>query len=400
MVGVLSRADLESSPLADLHAIASELGVEGYRRLRRPDLVEAILGREAGAEPAAPEEEAPPPEPRPRRRASRRRAGAAEEDEAAQAPVAPEGAAAPVPAAPERAAPPEAEPAEAEVEEERAAEEPDRIMSGVLDLLPNGSGFVRLGRFEASADDPYVSPAQIRRCELRAGDEVAGPVRAPRRSERHPSLVRVDTVDGVPAEPPAPRRRFEELTAVWPSQRLPAPETFDGAPFGRGSRVALFGAPEAGVGGVLREALSTLAEREPEVYRLVVLVGALPEEVTEWRRSGSGDVAGGAFDEPIGDQARAAERALERVKRVVERGRDAVVAVDGLDRLPSEVARRVFGAGRRADQGVSLTVLATLSPGHELAAYATTLVEVVLGKKGKGPTAGPGSHVLRGDLLA
>jgi transcription termination factor Rho len=392
----MSRAELEESPLADLHAIASELGVESYRRLRRPELVEAILGREGGAEPAPREEE--PEEAPPRRRAARRRARpeAAEEEPPEtpqeEPPETPEGAGLLEAAEALEHAPAQvAEPAE-------ELEEP--VVTGLLDLLPNGSGFLRLGRFQASADDPYVSPSQIRRCELRAGDEVAGPVRPPRRSERHPSLVRVDTVEGEAAEPPSPRRRFEELTAVWPSRRLPAPAELDDAPFGRGSRVALTGGPESGLPALLRALLSSLAEREPEVRRLVVVLGALPEEVTEWRRGDLGDVTAGAFDEPIADQVRAAERALDRAKRVAERGEDVVFVVDGLDRLPPDAGRRLFGAGRRAEEGGSLTVVATLPPGHELAQYATTVAEIAPGKKGKGPTAAAGSRVLRADLLA
>ena len=424
MTGVLSQTELDQSPLADLHAIASELGLEGYRRLRRAELVDAILGRVGGEAPPAPEARAPRPrassrapretppsrapretppsraprdeddeETRPRRRSSRRRGRSAEADttpaeplEALEAGMTDEGA-----RRPER---------EPEDEDQRdASDEPERVVAGLLDLLPNGSGFLRAGRFAAADDDPYVSPAQIRRCELRSGDEVAGPVRPPRRSERHPSLVRVDTVDGAPAEPPVPRAQWKELTPVWASARLPGPDALDDAPFGRGSRVAITGGEEVGTACVLHAALATLAEREPEIQRIVVLLGALPEEVTEWRRGALGEVAGGAFDEPLEEQVHAAERAVERAKRVAERGGDAVVAVDGLERLPAEVARRVFGAGRRAEEGGSLTVLATLPPGHEVTAYATTLAEIVPGKKGKDPVAGPDSYALRADLL-
>src|SRR6185312_14840287 len=125
---------------------------------------------------------------------------------------------------------PEAEP-EAEDEEPEPAGEED-IRSGVLDILPNGSGFMRTDPFSHSRDDVYVSPAQIRRCELRAGDEISGPVRPPRRSERYPSLVRIDSVNGQAPEPPAGRPRFEQLTAVFATDKLPGPDGFDSAPFG------------------------------------------------------------------------------------------------------------------------------------------------------------------------
>ena len=417
MTGVLSQTELDQSPLADLHAIASELGLEGYRRLRRADLVDAILSRGGDEAPPAPETRAPrqrassrapretPPsrapreedeeEPRPRRRSSRRRGRSAEADTTPAEPL----EALEAGATEEDARRPEPEPEPEDEDQRGASDEPERVVAGLLDLLPNGSGFLRAGRFAAAPDDPYVAPAQIRRCELRSGDEVAGPVRPPRRSERHPSLVRVDTVDGAPAEPPVPRAQWEELTPVWASARLPGPDALDDAPFGRGSRVAITGGEEVGTARVLHAALATLAEREPEIQRIVVLLGALPEEVTEWRRGALGEVAGGAFDEPLEEQVHAAERAVERAKRVAERGGDAVVAVDGLERLPAEVARRVFGAGRRAEEGGSLTVLATLPPGHEVTAYATTLAEIVPGKKGKDPVAGPDSYALRADLL-
>src|SRR5262249_53087274 len=157
------RKELEASPLADLHAIASELGLEGYRTLRKDDLVAAILAAQGGEERTEDREQRTEDEPEPE-----------SESEA------------PEPSAQS----PEPEP------------EPEATVQGVLDILPNGSGFVRVDPAGQSRDDVYVSPAQIRRCELRAGDEVAGPMRPPRRNERHPSLVRVETVNGADAEPP------------------------------------------------------------------------------------------------------------------------------------------------------------------------------------------------------
>jgi transcription termination factor Rho len=276
---------------------------------------------------------------------------------------------------------------------------PEEVRAGLLDLLPNGSGFLRGQRFASSPDDAYVSPAQIRRCELRPGDEVEGPVRLPRRSERHPSLVRVDLVNGVPAEPPPERPRFEALTPVWASDRLAGPAGLDRAPFGRGSRVALSG-PRTATTGELRVVVGALAEHHPQdMERIVVLVGALPEEVTDWRSAAIGEVAGGSFDEPPEELAHAAERALERARRVVERGRDVLLAVDGLDRLPAELAGRVFGSGRRAEEGGSLTVLATLVPGHPLEGHATTKIEVVPADDPSRWEIGPGSTALRADLL-
>ena len=130
----------------------------------------------------------------------------------------------------------------------------------MLDILANGSGFLRLDPAGQSRDDVYVSPAQIRRCELRAGDEVSGPVRPPRRNERHPSLVRVETVNGGDAEPPEERPWFGDLTPVFPRERLTAPAAFDAAPFGKGSRVAVAGPPGAGATHAAARAGEALAE--------------------------------------------------------------------------------------------------------------------------------------------
>src|SRR5918999_1514571 len=214
---VLQRSELESSPLADLHAIASELGLEGFRGMRKDDLIGALLAAQGGEEPE-PEDVREPDE--------------VPSDEALEQPFAGE---------PEDAE--EAAEEEPEVEDEVSDEE---IATGVLDVLANGSGFLRLDPAGQSRDDVYVSPAQIRRCELRAGDDVSGPVRPPRRNERHPSLVRVETVNGGAAEPPEERPWFGDLTPVFPTERLAAPAAFDSAPFGKGSRVAVGGPPGAG----------------------------------------------------------------------------------------------------------------------------------------------------------
>src|ERR671915_538398 len=202
-MSVLNRKELAGSPLADLHQIAAELGVEGYRAMRKDDLIAAML-----AVTGAPDEPA---------------------DEGGDA----------------------GEEAPEVVEDEISDEE---ITTGVLDVLANGSGFVRVDTAGQSREDVYVSPAQIRRCELRAGDEVSGPVRPPRRNERHPSLIRVESVNGTEAEPPEQRPWFGDLTPVIPSERLSFPAAFEVAPFGKGSRVAVAGPPGGGATTPLVEA--------------------------------------------------------------------------------------------------------------------------------------------------
>jgi transcription termination factor Rho len=373
---VLQRKELESSPLADLHAIASELGLEGFRSKRKGDLIGAILDAQGGDddEPvAAPEPVADEPEP-----------DEVPSEESLEGP--PE---------PEAESPGEGEldvvEEEPEVEEEASDEE---TLTGPLDILANGSGFLRLDPAGQSRGDVYVSPAQIRRCELRAGDEVSGPARSPRRNERHPSLVRVESVNGAPAEPIEERPMFADLTPVFPTTKLNAPKALKDVPLGRGSRVAIAGPPGAGATTLLREMAQELSGDE-ELGVQVVLAGALPEEVTEWRRSDGLAVAGGSFDRSPDAQAQAAELAVERAKRRVERGGHAVVLIDSLEALPAGARRRIFGAGRATEEGGTLTVIAAVGGEREALRWATT--RVVLEPGGK---LSPESGTVRADALA
>src|SRR4051812_23667190 len=344
---VLDRKELEESPLSDLHAIASELGIEGYRRLRRDDLIDALAGDGGGsksrggrssakAEDTDDKDEKPKPKPRSR---SRSRTKKADDKPAARSD------------AKKDRDEPESEP---EVDDEET-----EVRGGVLDVLPNGSGFMRPDAFAHSREDVYVSPAQIRRCELRPGDEISGPVRPPRRSERYPSLVHVEAVNGQPADAPLERRRFNDLTPVFASERLTAPEGLEAVPYGKGSRVAIGGPPGSGITTVLRRIALTLAASHPDVELTVLLAGVRPEEVTEWRRDSDVAVIGGGFDRPVEEQAQTAETAVERAKRRAESGGHAAIVLDSLDALPPPVARRVFGAARALEEGGSVTVIAS-----------------------------------------
>src|ERR671915_1286779 len=304
-MAVLQRRELESSPLADLHAIASELGIEGFRAKRKDDLIGAILAAHGGEEPEDERERDEVPLDEALEPAFAGEAEAAE-PAAEVEPAAEE----------ERAAVDEAEAVTEEGEagayegEEVVEEEPEveeevsdeEIATGVLDVLANGSGFLRLDPAGQSRDDVYVSPAQIRRCELRAGDDVSGPVRPPRRNERHPSLVRVETVNGGAAEPPEERPWFGDLTPVFPTERFAAPAAFDPAPFGKGSRVAVGGPPGAGASMLLLEAVRMLAAQHPDMSLQVVLAGVRPEE-GGGRRGGGQPVVGGNFERSPEGQA-------------------------------------------------------------------------------------------------
>jgi transcription termination factor Rho len=399
---VLDRKELEESPLSDLHAIASELGIEGYRRLRREELIDQLAGdggakggKAADSKKDDDGDDESPGRRRARRGRQQRRDGAPDEEKK----PAPRGGGRRKRAADE----PKAEtPAEADIEADADAEDDQDAepREGVLDILPNGSGFMRPDPFAHSREDVYVSPAQIRRCELRPGDEIAGPVRSPRRNERHPSLVRIDKVNGGDAEKPAERLRFEDLTPVFATQALTSPDGLDAAPYGRGSRVAVGGPPGSGITTLLRRIVLALKAAHEDLDVTVVLAGVRPEEVTEWKRDSAVAIAGGGFDRPVDDQAQAAEIAIERGKRAAEAGRHAVVVIDGLDALPPSAARRVFGAARSTEEAGTLTVFASTGMAGEPLRLATTRIVLEPGGVGpQPPQLAPTSGTLRADLL-
>jgi transcription termination factor Rho len=384
-MSVLDRDALEQSPLADLHAIASELSLDGYRRLRKDELIEAILAQQGGVEPAAAEEdvgaadseesgaaesaeavvadseEAEDERPTGRRRRGRRggrgRGSARGEAAAEEADEEEPGAA------------PEADEEEQEDEEAAvAAEEPesgDEIVEGEVDLLANGSAFVRVNAPEISDDDVYISAAQVKRCELVSGDRIAGPRRAPRRSERFASLVRIDTINGRPAAEVAEGARFDDLPAAFPNERLrlgsedPTVKAIEWlTPFGKGSRVLIVGAARAGKSEALRRLAAALSEHD-ELQLFLVLAGVRPEEIPEWSESPTPPTAAVSFAASPDAQGHSIELVVDRARRAATRGGDAVVLIDTLEGVPPHVARKATAAARNIVDGGSLTVIAT-----------------------------------------
>jgi len=259
---------------------------------------------------------------------------------------------------------------------------------------------------EPSDDDAYISAAQIRRCELVSGDKVTGPVRAPRRSERFPSLVRVDTINGASADEVAGAvTRYDDLPAAYPAERL-ALGTDDVTlkaiewltPFGRGSRVTIAGQTRSGKTEALRRIAAALAQQEG-LELSVVLAGARPEELAVWRE-GPVDVAGAA---PLGTshdaQAQAVETAVERARRVASRGGDAVVLIDSFDGVPPAAARKALAAARNIADGGSLTIIATAQ--HPLGGETTVVtLDARLAQAGRFPALDlAASGTIRPDLL-
>ena len=391
-MSVLESSALAESPLADLHAIATELGIDGFRRLRKPDLIDAIVAKQGGngnGNGAAADADADSEGDRPRRRRGgrgrsrdrdrdeRRGDDAEERKETRAGGREPRG---------ERESRGDREGRESrgdrdggrEPRGDREGREPrgkakgpkeGDVVEGVVELLGNGSGFVRLAPGGEAADgDVYISAAQVRRCELVAGDKVSGPVRAPRRSERYPSLVRVDTINGKTAdEAGSEGTKFDELPAAFATERfaLDAEDVTVKAiewltPIGRGSRAAIVAGARAGKTEALRRIGDHLAKLDG-VETSVVLVGARPEEITEWKGGPVEVAASLSFAASADAQSQAVERAIDNGKRVAARGGNAVVLIDTLDGVHVAAARKALAAARNIADGGSLTVIATAS---------------------------------------
>ena len=390
-MSVLDRSALEASPLADLHAIASELGIDGFRRLRKDALIDTILERQGDGEPtqepAEPEaldaaiaddaeddekEEAAQTEadeapPRRRRRGGRRRRGSGDAESSADEDEDEEEAEAEGEAPAEEAE--EAEEVEEGEEAEERKGEQDKVVEGTVELLGGGSGFVRVAPPDPSDDDVYISAAQVRRCELVSGDVIAGPVRPPRRSERYPSLVRVDTINGSPADEVTAGTRYEEMPCAFPAERLalggedPTVRAVEWlTPFGKGSRVAVTGPARSGKTEALRRVAAALeaqgGEGDDGLQVSLVLAGVRPEEVADWQDRPAGPAAAAALGTSPDSQAQAIERVIEQARRVAARGRDAVVLIDGLDGLHLAAARKVLASARNLVDAGSLTIVA------------------------------------------
>ena len=416
-MSVLDRAELEASPLADLHAIADQLGIDGFRRLRKADLIDAILShggddqsdadaragapaagpdqdegedredREERGEPSDREDREPPgdradrdePEDRDDRDDRRDREDDREADHEADddRPSGSRGrgrrsrggrgrrgrGGADAPDAPD------VQDADADTDTDRDRDRAphQRIAEGAIDLLGNGSAFLRVDPPEPSDDDVYISAAQVRRCELVSGDRVTGPVRAPRRSERYPSLVRVDTINGAPADAVAEGTHYDDLPASFPTERFvlggddPTLKAIEWlTPLGRGSRAVIVGGPRAGKTEALRRLAGALAAAEGLELTLV-LAGVRPEEIGDWRGGPVAPAVELSLAASADAQGQAVERAVETARRLAARGGQAVVLVDTLDGVHPPVARKALAAARNLVDGGSLTVIATAS---------------------------------------
>lgn len=261
---------------------------------------------------------------------------------------------------------------------------------GVLEMLPDGWGFLRHNNFSPSATDVYVSQSQIKRFGLKTGDTVSGEVRPPKDSEKYYSLLRVKAVNGLDPDAARSRKNFDDLVPIYPDERL-ALETMTEnisarfidliAPIGKGQRGLIVSPPKAGKTTLLKTIANSITRNYPDVHLIVLLIDERPEEVTDIRRSVDGEVVSSTFDELPENHMRVADIVLEKAKRLVESGKDVLVLLDSITRLsrasnltvtpsgrtlsggldPSALYRpkRFIGAARNIEDGGSLTVIGT-----------------------------------------
>ncbi|HVW94305.1 MAG TPA: transcription termination factor Rho [Devosia sp.] len=278
---------------------------------------------------------------------------------------------------------------------ELAAQEVDITGEGVVEVLPDGFGFLRSpdANYLPGPDDIYVSPSQIRRFSLRTGDTVEGQIRSPKEGERYFALLKVNTINFEDPEKVRHKINFDNLTPLYPDERLrlemPDPTLKDKsarvmdlvAPLGKGQRAIIVAPPRTGKTVLLQNIAQSISTNHPECYLIVLLIDERPEEVTDMQRSVKGEVISSTFDEPASRHVQVAEMVIEKAKRLVEHKRDVVILLDSITRLgrayntvvPSsgkvltggvdanalQRPKRFFGAARNIEDGGSLTIIST-----------------------------------------
>ncbi len=442
--GMLERGILEGKVLPELQAIAQQLGVAGHRGLRKADLIGAIMnkaattgnGGSAKSAPVIPSETTAP-------------TAIAAPVPAASIPAAPIPAA-PIPAAPIPAAPipaaslqPQQTPVRAQPRFSPSNDAPTRsndrrdnrdrdgrgrrrgrgrsggrerndrtdrglprddvliaeaegsvegeVRTGILDVLPEGYGFLRTNGYLPGSNDVYVSLSQVRRFALRRGDEITGQVRIPKEGEKYHALLRIDTVAGLDPETARQRPKFENLTPLFPDERFRlewGPQAIAErimdlvAPIGKGQRGLIVSPPKAGKTTILKQIANGILANNERTHLIVLLVDERPEEVTDWQRTvKAAEVVYSTFDRPADDHTQVAELVLERAKRLVEAKMDVAILLDSITRLARAYnlaapasgrilsggvdstalypPKRFFGAARNIEEGGSLTIIAS-----------------------------------------
>ncbi len=435
----MTRADLERKKVAELQQIAKALGISGYSHLRKKDLIYKILDAVAESDGDGKKRELAIAAAREAAKEQAAREAALAEAEAARAETQREQAEAPPAPVTSPPAPPPAptvepsRPAEAPREERRTRDfrrvkngrnagkssyrggrraqlegkypaymldyDPNKLelegmitKMGVLEILPDGYGFLRSPDYNylPSPDDIYVSPSQIKRFSLQAGDTIEGEIRPPKEGERFFALIRVISINGREPAEMEERMNFDYLTPLYPNEKLrleTSPSEYSTrildlfVPIGKGQRALIVSPPKAGKTILLQKIANAITTNHPEVYLLVLLVDERPEEVTDMDRNIEGEVIASTFDQDPDRHVQVAEIVLEKAKRLVEAGQDVVILLDSITRLArayNAVApttgrtlsggieagalrgpKRFFGAARNVEEGGSLTIIGT-----------------------------------------
>ena len=404
----MNITSLQNKKVAELQRLARDLDIQGYSHLRKEDLIYRILEANALADSDQRESTRPRPPQRPRRAP----------DAEAQSPREPAAGATPREARPER------EPAA----RESATREPRRTTRrsrydrpqmplsddypaymrefdpartslegmirkvGVLEVLPDGYGFLRSAEFNylPSADDIYVSPSQIKRFSLKRGDTVDGEIRPPKEGQRFFALIRVNSINGTDPEALAERVEFDHLTPLFANEPLNLETDPDEVstrvmdlfcPIGKGQRGLIVAQPKTGKTILLQKIANAVSANYPNVHLLILLVDERPEEVTDFERNVQGQVIASTFDEEPARHVEVAEIVMEKAKRLVESGQDVVILLDSITRLARahnavftgqsrtmsggleagalRGPKRFFGSARAVEEGGSLTIIGT-----------------------------------------
>ena len=393
----MDQAILKTKKVAELREIAKAFGVPGYQSLKKADLVNALAG---GAVEAEKPETSEKPAEAPRKRGRPRKN-----------PIAPEPSK-PIAEKPAVEKPAEEKPGNTESANESTAEaavaqpsenhqgkhvkrtyqpsEDRPEVEGILDIAEGGFGFLRFHNFLTSDQDVYVSPSQIRRFNLKTGDKIKGISRRPNEGEKFGAILFVKEVNG--DEPGVAMRRpdFDDLTPIFPNQRISLENGSTElsmrlidlvAPIGKGQRGLIVAPPKAGKTVLLKKVASSIEKMYPDIELIVLLVDERPEEVTDMQRSISGEVIYSTFDEMPANHVKVAEMVLARAQRLVEHGKDVVILLDSITRLaraynlvipptgrtlsggldPGALhkPKKFFGAARKMEEGGSITILAT-----------------------------------------
>ena len=417
----IERSTLEAKLLPELQQIAQTLGVEGTQKLRKAGLIDAIVSASAngGTTSASNGEEAvgsatgsatvTEDEPRERggdvdeRSDDRDRGEPRRNDRGGDRPAG-QGGQRPGGQGSgdgdrDRRRRPSREERRRTREERRARDEQDRVeelktaptRTGILDILPEGYGFLRCSGYLPGPDDVYVSLSYVRRHQLRKGDTVTGKIREPKNNEKYPALLSVESVNDMDPEKAAARPVFDKLTPLFPNERFlleNAPSAISEriidmiAPIGKGQRGMIVAPPKSGKTTILKQIANGIIHSDPQTHVIVLLVDERPEEVTDWQRTvEAAEVVYSTFDKPTDQHIQVTELVLERAKRMAESGQDVAIILDSLTRLARAYnmampasgkiltggidsaalypPRRFFGAARNIEEGGSVTIIAS-----------------------------------------